>query len=428
MYKFFIHPFQNFFLDRSIPLDVALFSTLLILTPFALISGPAIPDILLSIIALYFLIKSILFNYWQYYKNSIFIGFILFSSYGIARSLFTEIPILSLTNEGSVFYFRYIFFALGVSYLLNNNPYIQKCLTSILAFTLIILISNAFIQYIFDENLFGHSKFRPYRLSDLLGNEPTIGKLISYLSALLLSLLCLNFHNTKKLMIFLVLLQIVCGAAVFLSGDRSSFFYLSMFFILFIIFVPHFRKYGAMAFVGFVLMIFSIIQINSVAKERMIDISIKQINQTKFPFLPYSEGHEQHYITSLRMFKENPIFGIGTNTYRYLCGDKKYIYKKSCATHPHNYYFQILAELGILGFLFISSFYLYLIFIAVRKLVYSTHLKNNNILNNNEILYVLIMLTFFWPIIPNLSFYNNWNNVFMALVLGFLMKALYKNN
>ena len=43
------------------------------------------------------------------------------SEYGILRSIFSEFPIESLTKEGSVFFFRYIFFSMGVWYLLDNN-------------------------------------------------------------------------------------------------------------------------------------------------------------------------------------------------------------------------------------------------------------------------------------------------------------------
>ena len=93
-----------------IPLDIAVFSFLLILTPVALITGPAIPDIILSLIAFYFLIKTFSQKLWKYYKNPVVIGFLIFSFYAIIRSLLSEMPINSLTNEGSAFYFRYIFF------------------------------------------------------------------------------------------------------------------------------------------------------------------------------------------------------------------------------------------------------------------------------------------------------------------------------
>ena len=128
MLNFVISPFKALIFDRSLSLDVLFFSTLLILIPIALITGPALPDIFLSLIALYFLIISIYNKKWSYYKNPIFFGFILFSLYGIIRSIFSELPIESLTTGGSFFYFRYIFFAIGVWYLLDMNQHVSKCL------------------------------------------------------------------------------------------------------------------------------------------------------------------------------------------------------------------------------------------------------------------------------------------------------------
>ena len=62
-----------------------------------------------------------------------------------------------------------------------------------------------------------------------------------------------------------------------------------------------------------------------------------------------------------KKFKDNKIFGKGPKIYRYICDDPKFrINTWSCSTHPHNYYIQILAELGILGFLFVGIFYLYI--------------------------------------------------------------------
>ena len=98
-----ITPFKSLLNDKSIPFDVLFFSILLITIPIVLITGPALPDIFLSLIAIYFLVKSILKKKWEYYQNPIFYGFILFCLYGIIRSIFSEMPFESLMTGGSVF-------------------------------------------------------------------------------------------------------------------------------------------------------------------------------------------------------------------------------------------------------------------------------------------------------------------------------------
>ena len=51
------------------------------------------------------------------------------------------------------------------------------------------------------------------------------------------------------------------------------------------------------------------------------------------------------------MFEENKIFGHGIKSFRYKCNLDKYNSgPKSCSTHPHNYYLQILSASGFLVF------------------------------------------------------------------------------
>ena len=51
------------------------------------------------------------------------------------------------------------------------------------------------------------------------------------------------------------------------------------------------------------------------------------------------------------MYLDNKLFGVGTKMYRKLCQKEKYYVNKfSCTTHPHNFYFQLLAENGLIGF------------------------------------------------------------------------------
>ena len=429
MFPWIVLTFKNFFFDRYLSLDIIFFSTLLIFLPLALITGPALPDIFLSLIALYFLIKSIIEKNFYYYKNLIFLGFTLFSFYGIARSLFTDMAIDSLTNEGSVFFFRYIFFAFGVAYLLNKNKHIIKCLIIVLVLCLIIVSFDALIQYIYGKNLIGTSKFNSLRLTGLFGEEPVLGRYLGFISMVAFSLIYQNYKKTKKMLFMLYILLVIPASIIFLSGERVSFFYSILFIILVHIYTPEFKMTKLLLiFFSIFIIIFGFHQFNMDAKKRMIDLTIEQTNQTKYSFLPYSDHHEEHYVSALKMFNNNKLFGIGTNTFRYNCSKKEYKYKKrSCSTHPHNYYLQILAELGIVGFVFIIILYFYLSFLGLRQMFY--FLKNNQkkLISPDKFLYILILLIYFWPLIPHMSLYNNWNSVLLTFPVGFVIAHLIRN-
>ena len=431
MFNFVISPFKSLIFDRSFSLDVLFFSTLLILIPIALVTGPALPDIFLSLIALHFLIISIYNKKWSYYKNPIFIGFILFSLYGVIRSIFSELPFESLTTGGTVFYFRYIFFAMGVWYLLDVNPHLSKCLLNISFLCIVVLSIDGIYQYFFEFNLIGNKKHSADRLTGFFGDEPIIGRYVAYLSMFTFGLIYQNYKNSKKVHIVLMFLLMVSEILVFLSGERAPLFYLILFTILISIFSASLRLSRAVSLIISSVIVFSFISINPNAKTRIVDLTNSQLKQTQIPYLPYSSHHEEHYISALKMLNDKPIFGIGANLFRLKCNHPKYEYKKiegSCSTHPHNFYIQVLAELGIVGFVFLMSFFLYLFFINLRQFNLLIRSRIDKLIPFEFFLYPIILFVYWWPIIPQMNFYNNWNNVLLMLPLGFLMRYLYGNS
>ena len=394
------------------------------LLPIALITGPAIPDIIISLIAIYFLFKSIFKKLWSYYQNPIVIGFLLFCLYGLLRSIFFEIPIFSLTNEGSAFYFRYIFFSMGVWYLLDENPYLSKCFIVVSFLCLFIVSIDGLYQYFNSMNIFGNKKPNPYRLTGLFGKEQVIGRYISYITMFTFALVYENYIKSKKILLLSCAFLFFFVVVIFLSGERSPFFNICLFILFITIFIKKFRIYFSLFILFIVIIIYSLLQINPVAKERMLDKTIAQVSETKLSILPYSRHHEEHYISALKMFIDNPVFGIGTNTFRFHCKKDEYkITKRSCTTHPHNFYIQVLAELGILGILFLLTFFSYLIFCNMKFFI--NQIRNSFDFPPKFFFYPLILFIYWWPLIPHMSLYNNWNNVFMMLPLGYLMKYLF---
>ena len=178
--------------------------------PAVLITGPALPDIFLSLIAVYFLLKSVFQKQWHYYQNKLVFGFLFFSIYLILSSFFSDMPIKSLTNEGSMFYFRYIFFAMGVWYLLDSNPYLPKCLFFVSILCLILVNIDGLYQYFEEINLFGNEKHTHDRLTGFFNTEPILGRYISYLSLFTFALMYQSFQKTKKMMVLSATFLVMC--------------------------------------------------------------------------------------------------------------------------------------------------------------------------------------------------------------------------
>ena len=82
----------------------------------------------------------------------------------------------------------------------------------------------------------------------------------------------------------------------------------------------------------------------------------------------FSPGHDSLFRTAYNMFKDQPIFGHGPKMFRILCLDEKYATGiDPCMTHPHNFYIQLLAETGIIGFLFLLSAFGYVFYAALSQ-------------------------------------------------------------
>ena len=422
MSQFLINSFKLFYLNNSISNSTKVFSSFVVLLPIALISGPALPDILLSIVALYFLTISIYKQLWRYYNNPVVLGFLLFCIYSILRSIFSEFPFESLFNSGSIFYFRYIFFAMGVWYLIDKNPYLIDLLFIISVLCVIVVSIDGIYQYFHGFNILGYEKFNTSRITGLFNDEPKIGRYLAYLFMLIFALSFQVLQKNKISISFLIFLISLSSLTIFLSAERTALYIFSFFLILTCFFKNKYQLPIILSFILSFILILIAISINPIAKKRMIDRTLTQISKTQ---MGEAQGYEEHYRAALILFRDHPVFGIGPDTYRLQCEKKEYDFKSKCNNHPHNYYFQILSELGLFGFLFAFSLFLSLSFILLKQFIIQFKKNKSEQLSWNGIIFTLTIFVSFWPLIPHLDLFNNWQNVLIMLPLGFFMKYLF---
>jgi len=92
---------------------------LLILLPGFLITGPFLPDLSISIIALFFLIHCILKKNFKYFNNFLFRILFIFYLWIIICSIFSENVVFSLSK--SVFYIRFLIFSVAIYFFLEKD-------------------------------------------------------------------------------------------------------------------------------------------------------------------------------------------------------------------------------------------------------------------------------------------------------------------
>lgn len=391
------------------------------LLPLTLISGPAIPDVTISLSALFFLVFIIIEKNKKYFTHPIYNFLIFFSIYLIVRSLFSHYPIYSLTEEGSMFYFRYIFFSMFLIFLFENFSNFLNTTFYIMIFCIFILFIDTIYQFYFGYNILGIEPYSETRMTSFMGDEAILGRYISYISPISLILLLLIKVNHKFKFILTLLITSFSFILVILSGDRVPSLIFFIFSIVFLGIYFRNRLKVLIIFYSFLILVFvSMLNFSSI-KTRFIVNTFDDMKDTKFKALPISSHYEEHYHSAFKMGYENFLFGKGTNLFDRYCNDEKYqISETSCSSHPHNFYLQLWAENGTFGLFLLVFFYS---FLFSKMSILILKIKKQNNIFNNEIFFakfscLLLLLLFLLPIIPHLSFYNNWNNILLYYILS----------
>ena len=247
---------------------------LFISLPLLLITGPFLSDLALSLIALIFLIYCIKKKNFCYFKNKYFYIFIFFWLYLILNSLFNNYNLDSL--KISVFYFRYGVFVIAITtYLLFDKRFIKYFFYCIFI-CFLVLILDGFLQYFNGENILGWKK--NIRTSSFFGDEKILGSYLSRLWPIFFGLSIFVVNNKNKLFLIFILIFILSEILIFLSGDRSAFFYINLSAIIIILLSKKLFKLRLITLLSSIILLLIISLINPSAKERVFNQTLDQMN------------------------------------------------------------------------------------------------------------------------------------------------------
>ena len=401
--------------------------------PVALLTGNFLPDLLVVILGFSFLLVVNYKKEKKYFFNYFSIFFIIFWIFLIISSLQSVIPSYSI--KSSLPYIRFLFFSLSIWYLIDHKENFIKNFTLILLCSFIVVIIDGYIQYFSGVSIFGHH-YQSGRLTALISGEKIIGSYLSRLYPLLIATAMLTYTNSKKISILLLIIFVLIDVLIFLSGERVAFFNLMLSAIIFIFLIKKWKVLRISSFLISIIIVLFISMTDSKVKNRMVSHTLEQSNISgnsgNKPFL-FSEEHQNYYSTSLKMFYDNPLLGIGPKMYRHICKDDKYYHLtknyhvvSSCSTHPHGTFFQLIAETGIIGIISYMFVFFSIIYLFSRRLL-DTVLQKNTLLSDYEICLLIAITISLWPLIPSMQFFHNWISIIYFLPVGFLLSYQYKN-
>ena len=415
---------------------------LILLFPISYLLGIAVADInFVLLVLLFFFTIIIRKDYKVLFQNNIYIFFFIFWLYIVFISFFATNTFDSFSR--SITFIRYVIFFISIVYFRNH---FSKHLNRFLYFSIFIIITlfalDLFLQYISGFNIFGIEKPGNHlRVNGILGiclgcvggvenNRFVAGSFIISFAPLCLLYLKnkldkLNlFLNTKVLsyLIFFVLLLI----SILITGDRIAYVKFPLFILLsltfpYLILKNNFYKlflYSAIiSILSFLIFLpfLTVINLNDLCFNReeigfcRTFIRFTDLTYTLSNF--FSSSYAKIFISAILVWIDNPIIGTGLKNFRYDCLQ---IIAPECTTHPHNFYLEVLAETGIIGF----TIFMTIIYFFIRQFIVSMKSEDNPSNKFNKWMLFASLIIVFWPISTTGSFFSNSQGPFIFYFIG----------
>ena len=410
---------DNFKYSNSFSINLIIVSIILFL-----VWGSFFPDLIVSISALFFIFYVFKNKEFYFFNNKPLIIFFIFCIYCILLSVFVAKE-MKLSFESSLFYFRIGVFSCFIWYLIDRDKSILTFFYYSLVLCFLALVIDGYIQYFTGTNLSGF-KISGTRVSSFFGDELIMGSYLSRLFPLLFALFLIK-KKQKYEIYFIGLLFILVDVLIFMSGERSAFFFLNLSTVFIIILIKEYQKFRLITFIIAIICVVILSLNSSKLNERMFKGPAEDMGLFKSSkdAVIFTKAHDSVIRTAFNMFKDQPLLGHGPKMFRVICKDEKYASVATpCMTHPHNFYIQLLAETGVIGFLFLFSALVYVIYKALRQFK-SVILRQKRPLSDYQVCLLAGILITVWPLSPNGNFFNNWLMITYSLPVGFYLQSIY---
>ena len=195
-----------------------------------------------------------------------------------------------------------------------------------------------------------------------------------------------------------------------------------MYFIFFLCFYETSFVKKLFVILFFTLMTVSFILTVPTYKNRFISqifnkeiLKINQSNEKEFNYKKVisDNRHLSHYYIASKIIKENILFGAGFKSFRIESYKKKYQEDKidGASAHPHQFHFEILSELGLIGYILIISNIFYVLF--------KNFSLRNDYLFKAAFLFIIASLI---PILPSGSFFTSYVATIFFINYSFLIR------
>ncbi len=409
-----------------------LINLLIALLPISFIAGNLLINlniILIVLFSLFFFNKSFL-NFKYYLIDKVIVLFFLFSFFvGIINYFSFPHPINIFVTENflkSFTFLRYLLLYLSIRLIIKNNLFDFKIFYLSSSFCALFVSLDLIFQMVVGVDIFGNLK-TPYKLSGPFGDEQIAGSYLQRFSIFLFFLIpsYLNLKNKNNLIVILSIFFVLIFFSMLIAGNKMPIILFLLMFIFLFLYEKKLRKFAflfcLMGVVLFVLVFKNNLQIQDYTLnflDRVIEIVIflnEFFIQRQEPNI--TNTYLKEFYTGYSVWIDNFFIGGGINSFHINCA-KMINY---CASHPHNYYLEILAELGIIGFIIII-----IIFLKVFLMIGNKNSLNLNFRNNLMFPFVLVFIAEIFPLKTSGSFFTTGNATFIFLIIAIIVSLSKK--
>ena len=381
------------------------------LIPLSIVAGSAVSFINILLIDLSFIILLVYNKNFSFLKNKTIKYFLILYIYLIFNSLISiDYSENFLRNFG---FLRIIILFVAFNYFYYQKFFFKKMFI-LWSLIVLIIIFDVFVEYFYGRNILGYnSSGYGQRIVSFFKDEPVVG---SYLYGFFFILIGFFLNQKKEYRYYTFFFIFLFFISILLTLERSTSIKALIGIVFFILLYKEVNLKSKMLFFSFILlMIFTFISNFPIAKHRYTN---QILNQKSIYFELFQSGFQ--------VFSNNKIFGVGNKNYRIAtCNQDKIVSpsdqdksKYICNTHPHQIYFEMLSEHGLIGTIIMLLIFYKLIFSKILKTI-----LEKNYLKIGTLIYLTLE---FLPIIPSGAFFGSFPLTLFAINLS-LFYAFDKN-
>lgn len=404
-----------------------------------------------------------------FYKNDIFkieydfldkliiFAFLYILCSGIYNNYYLKINNISSDNTiliKSILYLRFLLLYFVIIFLIKKDKLNFKVFFTASAIATIFVSLDILYQFNYGYDIFGYEGV-PRRLSGPFGDEWIAGSFIFKFGIFSFFLYPLFLKIDNKLILYssFLILFFLFFFSLLLAGNRTPFFLFLIVISCILFFEKNLRKFFIL-FISISFILFSlaynfhqqtkdhlgsyknkivsflyVLSDKNILTEKELDDYIQENPNNMFYTFEYKDNFYKMNNSYLKEFKTgfmtwrvNKFFGGGLKSFIINCARANI---PNCVNHPHNYFLEILAELGIFGFMiFIILFLIIICKTFVKKYFTKVKFKESFII----VPFIFLFLAEIFPLKNTGSFFSTFNATYFFLIMSILIGLVKKQN